>query len=273
MNKILDEVINKINEADAVLIGAGSGLSTAAGIKYAGDEFKKEFAPFISKYGFTDLYSSSFYEFDTYEEYWAYFAKHINYANTGRSATKLYEKIYDLIKEKEYFVITTNVDDQFFKSGFDKNRIFRVQGSYALNQCEVACHEKLYQNKEIVDKMLKSIDKDLRVDSSILPYCPVCSGKMVPNLRKDEYFVEDDLWHKQSDSYREFLKSNKDKKLLMLEFGVGFNTPGIIRYPFEQMAHENDKWTLIRFNKEKQTYYDLNGRFIGITEDIEKVII
>ena len=272
MNKTLDDINKLIEEADSILIGAGSGLSTAAGINYSGEDFRKEFAPFIKKYGFTDLYTSSFYDYDTQEEYWGMWAKHIDFCNTGREGTELYKKIFELVKDKEYFVITTNVDDQFYKTGFDKDKIFRVQGSYALNQCSQACHNKLYPNKELVDKMIASLDEDLKVSSDLVPVCPVCGESMEPNLRKDGNFVQDDLWYKQNDKYNEFVDNNKDKKVVLLEFGVGFNTPGIIRFPFEQMTSENKKWTLVRFNKETRCFYDLEDRFIGVNENINDVI-
>ena len=192
MNEISNKVKEIIKNADAILIGAGSGLSTAAGINYAGEEFQKEFQAFIRKYGFTDLYTSSFYDFDSQEAYWAYWAKHIYFANTGREGTQLYKNIFEAVKDKDYFVVTTNVDDQFYKTGFDTNKIFRVQGSYRLNQCTMACHDKLYDNKELVDEMVKSIDENLEVPSRLVPKCPVCGEDMEPNLRKDAYFVEDE---------------------------------------------------------------------------------
>ena len=272
MSEISNKVKEIIKNADSILIGAGAGLSTAAGINYAGEDFKREFAPFIRKYGFTDLYTSSFYDFNSQEEYWAYWAKHIYFANTGREGEKLYKNIYEAVKDKDYFVVTTNVDDQFYKSGFDANKIFRVQGSYAFNQCTMACHDKLYSNKELVDKMVNTIDENLKVPSNLVPKCPVCGEDMEPNLRKDGYFVEDELWHKQNDIYGEFLDKNKDKKLVLLEFGVGFNTPGIIRFPFEKMVAQNKNWTLIRFNRETQCYYEWDEEnFVPIEEDINSI--
>lgn len=268
MNKTLNDIKELINNADCILIGAGAGLSSSAGIDYAGEEFKKEFAPFIKKYGFTDLYTSGFYDFRSEEEYWAYWAKHIYFADTGREGTELYKKIFDLVKNKEYFVITTNVDDQFYKTGFDKDKIFRVQGSYSLNQCSKGCHNKLYSNIELVNKMISSTNNDLKIPTELVPVCPVCGESMEPNLRKDGYFIQDDLWYKQSDKYNEFIENNKNKNVILLEFGVGFNTPGIIRFPFEQMTSQNENWKLIRFNKEDMTFYDLENRFIRINEDI-----
>ena len=267
----MNEILKIIEDADSVLIGAGSGLSTAAGIDYAGESFKNEFKSFIDKYGFTDLYTSSFYDFNSQEEYWAYWAKHIYFANTGREGTKTYKDIFEHVKNKDYFVITTNVDDQFYKTGFDKDKIFRVQGSYRLIQCSKACHNKLYDDKDMVDEMIKSIDKNLKVPSELLPVCPVCGETMEPNLRKDAYFVQDDLWYKQNEAYEKFLNDNKDKNLVLLEFGVGFNTPGIIRFPFEKMVSQNPNWKLIRFNKDCRSIVPLGDKLVEVTTDIDDI--
>ena len=267
----MKDIFKIINDADSVLIGAGSGLSTAAGIDYAGARFRTDFKPFIEKYNFTDLYTSSFYNFDSQEEYWAYWAKHIDFANTGREGTSTYKNIFEAIKNKNYFVITTNVDDQFYKTGFDEDKIFRVQGSYRLIQCSSACHNKLYDDKKLVDKMLKNIDKDLKVPTELVPICPVCGESMEPNLRKDAYFVQDDLWYKQNKAYEKFIEDNKDKKVVLLEFGVGFNTPGIIRFPFEQMVSVYQNWKLIRFNKECSSFIPLDDKLIKVTEDINDI--
>lgn len=267
----MNDIFKIIEDADSILIGAGAGLSTAAGIDYSGEEFKKEFKPFIERYGFTDLYTSSFYDFDTQEEYWAYWSKHINFANTGRDGTQIYKNIFKAIKNKNYFVITTNVDDQFYKTGFDKNKIFRVQGSYRLIQCSKSCHNKLYDDKDMVEKMLKSINEDLKIPSELIPVCPVCGEPMEPNLRKDEYFVQDDLWYKQNEAYEKFIDENKDKKLVLLEFGVGFNTPGIIRFPFEYKVSQNENWKLIRFNKDCRSIIPLEDKLIAITQNINNI--
>lgn len=273
----LSEKINKIRNllknADCILIGAGAELSTSAGINYAGEEFKKEFAPFIKKYHFTDLYTASFYEFGTEEEKWAYFAKHIKFADTGRIATPLYKEIYELVKNKPYFVITTNVDDQFEKAGFDRNKIFATQGSYSKLQCAEACHNKLYDNTELVNKMIEQTDSHLKIPSKLIPVCPVCGEKMEVNLRKDMYFVQDDNWYKQNKAYENFIDSIRDKKVVLLELGVGFNTPIIIRFPFEQMTLQNEKWNLIRINKDNvMTWENIEDKSILIENDIDNVV-
>ena len=264
------ELKEKIDKSDCILIGAGAGLSTAAGVKMDGEGFEKNFEPWIKKYGFTDLYTSSFYEFETEEEKWAYWGKYIKYIDIDMEATPLYRAILDLVKEKNYFVITTNVDDQFYKAGFDSKKIFRVQGSYRLLQCSNACHNKLYDAEEICKKIVANTNDDLKIPSDLVPYCPVCSEKMEVNLRKDAYFVQDDLWYEQNKKYEQFLNENRDKNVLLLEFGVGFNTPGIIRFPFEKMVSENKNWRLIRFNKdETKCFIDIGDRFEYSSENLK----
>ncbi len=273
MKKTLNDIRKLIEQADCILIGAGAGLSTSAGINYAGEEFKKEFAPFIKKYGFTDLYTASFYEFETEEEKWAYFAKHIKFADTGRKATPLYKNIYELVKNKSYFVITTNVDDQFEKAGFEKNKIFATQGSYSKLQCSKACHNKLYDNTELVNRMIEETDCNLKIPTNLVPICPVCKERMEVNLRKDAYFVQDENWYKQSKAYEDFVNNAKDKKVILLELGVGFNTPIIIRFPFEQMTMQNKNWNLVRINKDNViTWNDIEEKSILIQEDIANII-
>lgn len=275
MNKQLNrakEISKLIKDADYILIGAGSGLSTAAGLEYAGERFTKNFSDFIEKYHFTDMYTASFYEFETEEEKWAYWAKHIYLNDTGVSGTKLYKNILYLIKEKKYFVITTNVDDQFAKSGFNIDEIFATQGSYKYIQCSEACHNTLYDDTEIVEKMLKET-VNLKIPTELVPRCPVCGGKMEVNLRKDAYFVQDGKWYKQDKKYGNFLDKIKGKRVILLELGVGFNTPGIIRIPFEKMIYENNNWKLIRINKDNcMTFFDIEDKSILIEDDINKVI-
>ena len=272
MSRILGKIENLVKEADSILIGAGSGLSTAAGVKMDGEGFEKNFEPWIKKYGFKDLYTSSFYQFKTSEEKWAYWGKYIKYIDIDMPGTELYKKIYKLIQDKNYFVVTTNVDDQFYKTGFDKDKIFRTQGSYRLLQCSISCHNKLYDAEETCNELIANTSEDLKVPSNLIPHCPVCGEEMDINLRKDDTFVQDELWYKQCKKYENFLKENTNKKLLLLEFGVGFNTPGIIRFPFEQLTAQNKNWILVRFNKDTKKFYDIeDNKFIEVKEDINKV--
>lgn len=269
MKKTLNDIKDLINKADCILIGAGSGLSSSAGLEYSGKNFENNYKDFIDKYNFEDLYSASFYPFNTQEEKWAFWARLIKLNRFNKEPLKLYCDIYNLVKNKEYFVITTNVDGQFEKAGFDKEKIFATQGDYAYLQCEKACHNKLYYNEELVEKWLVSTN-DCKIPSNLVMKCPICKGNMDMNLRKDDYFVQDENWYKQDKKYSEFLDRNKNKNVLLLEFGVGFNTPGIIRFPFEQMILANKNWTLVRFNKDTKSFYNLEDRFIEIQEDIKK---
>lgn len=272
MNETANNIRKLIDESEYILIGAGSGLSTSAGIEYSGKRFEDNFKEFIEKYHFTDMYSSGFYDFDTEEEKWAYWSKHMYLNNIGMKATDLYKNIFELVKNKNYFVITTNVDDQFYKSGFDKNKIFATQGSYGYIQCKNACHNKIYDASYMVKEMIKNIT-DCKIPTKLVPKCPVCGGEMEVNLRKDAYFVQNDNWYKQNKKYREFLEKVKSKKLLLLEFGVGFNTPGIIRFPFEEIIYQNSDSTLVRFNKDNcDTFLKIEDRVIKVQDDIKYII-
>lgn len=230
----------EIRTADAIIIGAGAGLSASAGFTYSGSRFRQYFADFEEKYGFHDMYSGGFYPYKTPEEHWAYWSRYIEvnrYQNTDRP---VYENLYALVKDKDYFVITTNVDHCFQKAGFDKNRLFYTQGDYGLFQCSVPCCQTTYDNREIIRRMVKE-QKDMRIPSELLPHCPHCGKPLTMNLRSDDTFVEDEGWHKAGRRYYDFINHHKKKPLLLLELGVGYNTPGIIKYPFWRMTAQNHK--------------------------------
>jgi len=239
-----------LDNSDSVIIGAGAGLSTASGISYGGERFKKNFPDFIKKYNLTDMYSATFYPFPSPEARWAYLARHVYLNNLNMEATELYKNILKLVEDKDYFVITTNVDDQFFKSGFDPSKIYATQGSYRLFQCSVPCHDKLYDNEKIIKEMLDNTDEDLTIPSELIPKCPKCGNPMELNLRIDNTFVEDATWHEQNRAYYDFINKSRDNKTLLLEFGIGFNTPTIIRLPFDAMNAKWTNWNLARFNLE-----------------------
>ena len=267
----LDKAKKAIDEADYVLIGAGAGLSTAAGIEYTGERFEKYFHDFIAEYGFTDMYSSGFYPFKTPEEKWAYWAKHV-YANRyDVGKTDVYQKLLQLVKDKEYFVLTTNVESQFWINGFDDERIFATQGDYGLLQCKTPCHDKLYSNREQVFEWVEKTE-NFRIPTDLIPKCPICGGEMELNLRVDNTFVEDDKWHEMNDNYSNFL--NKiDGKFVFLEIGVGFNTPGIIRFPFEEQVSSHKNFRLIRFNKNHSEVFDeIEKQSISVTDSIPDII-
>jgi NAD-dependent SIR2 family protein deacetylase len=253
---------NAITGAEKLIIGAGAGLSAAAGIEYSGKRFTESFGPFIEKYGMKDLYTSSFYPFRTQEEKWAYWARHISLNLFETPVKDLYISLIELVSSKDYFIMTTNVEGQFRKAGVEESRFFEVQGNYGYLQCSTACHNKLYHNERIVKQML-SESKDCRIPPSLVPKCPVCGGHMEVNLRKDNYFVQDSNWYNSQENYNEFISATKDKTTVFLELGVGFNTPGIIRYPFETMVHNNPNAMLIRINRDHPN---------GMSENLESII-
>ena len=266
------KIKEKIKEADSIVIGAGAGLSNSAGVNYGTKDFDKLFPELVKKYGFTDMYTSSFYDFATEEERWSYWAKHINYLCIGMGATEVYKDLFELVKDKDYFVLTTNVDRQFLKAGFIDKKVFEVQGALTKIQCARACHNKLYDNTDMIKEMLKE-DKDCKIPSRLVPKCPVCGGNMEVNLRKDNFFVEDDCWCEHEKSFEKFINDNKKKKILFLELGSGFNTPGIIRYPFEELTYKLKNAFLIRINN-KYAFVpnDIEDKALEVQDDIAKVI-
>lgn len=230
----------ELNTADAVVIGAGAGLSTSAGFTYSGERFQKYFGDFITKYGFRDMYSGGFYPFDSLEEHWAYWSRYITINRYLDAPKPVYSDLFQLVQEKDYFVLTTNVDHQFQKAGFDKHRLFYTQGDYGLWQCSKPCHPKTYDNEVIVKKMLAE-QKDMKIPTELVPYCPVCGAPMSMSLRADNTFVEDDGWHAAARRYEDFLRRHEGEHILFLELGVGGNTPVIIKYPFWRMTYQNPK--------------------------------
>lgn len=253
--------VNRLREAlgsaDGVVIGAGAGLSASAGFVYTGERFQRYFHDFARKYHFQDMYSGGFYPYQTLEEYWAYWSRYI-YINRYMNAPKpVYESLFALVKDKDYFVLTTNVDHCFQKAGFDKERLFYTQGDYGLFQCSVPCHHSTYENETVIRKMVEAqgcrIAADgtltmpeghllkMAVPKELVPYCPKCGEPMSMNLRADHTFVEDEGWRRASERYGEFLRRHQKGKVLFLELAVGFNTPGIIKYPFWQMTAENQE--------------------------------
>ena len=271
----IDRAAKNIRNTDCVIIGAGAGASTAAGIQYGGKRFTDNFAEFIKKYGeyyMTDMYAAGFYPYPSEETKWGYWSKHALMNRFDPPALPLYTELYDIVKNKEYFVLTTNVDHQFYKAGFDEKRIFATQGDYGKIQCQKACHPKTYDAKDLFRKMDKA-RRDCLIPSELVPKCPVCGGNMAMNLRCDNYFVEDEAWHEAADRYAGFLEQNKDKKVVLLELGVGFNTPIIIRFPFEKMVRENSSYSLIRLNMDEAVVPESFGeRAIGIGGDMAKAI-
>ncbi len=254
-----------LDECDAVVIGAGAGLSTAAGLAYDGERFQRYFGDFGDKYHFADMYSGGFYPYATLEEFWTFWSRYI-YINryVALPDDGPYQQLLDLVREKNYFVLTTNVDHCFQRAGFSKDRLFYTQGDYGLWQCSEPCHQKTYDNRAVVEEMLKcqgfSIADDgeltlpegvtpaMAVPEECVPHCPVCGKPMSMNLRSDDTFVEDEGWHRHAKLYANFMQEYSRSRVLFLELGVGYNTPGIIKYPFWQYTARNPRATYACLN-------------------------
>lgn len=244
----IERLKTALQECDAVVIGAGAGLSTSAGFDYTGERFEKYFSDFAGKYGIRDMYSGGFYPFPAKEEFWAYWSRYI-FINRYTDAPKpVYENLLKLVQGKDYFVITTNVDHCFQKAGFDKKRLFYTQGDYGLFQCSEPCCDETFDNEAAIREMMDR-QRDMRIPSELIPACPHCGRPMTLNLRSDDSFVEDEGWHRAAERYENFLRTRAGQRILFLELGVGYNTPVIIKYPFWQMTAKNPAAVYACINK------------------------
>ena len=268
----VERLADALLQADAVVIGAGSGLSASAGFTYGGERFFKYFGDFAEKYGIRDMYSGGFYPYKTLEEYWAWWSRHIYYNRYVEPPVPVYQRLLELVKEKDYFVITTNVDHCFQKAGFDKERLFYTQGDYGLWQCSGPCHQETYDNEEQVRQMIAE-QKDMRIPTELIPRCPRCGKPMTMNLRSDAAFVEDAGWHRAARRYEAFIGRMDGGRVLFWELGVGANTPVIIKYPFWRMTHQNPEAVYACVNYgEAYAPREIAGRSICIDGDIGETL-
>lgn len=268
----INNLEKEIENADAILIGAGAGLSTASGFAYDGERFEKYFSDFLQKYGIKDMYSGGFYPYDTLEEYWAWWSRNIYINQYDTPIGKPYADLLEIVRDKDYFVLTTNVDHQFQIAGFNKKRLFYTQGDYGLFQCSKACHDKTYDNENDIRQMLAE-QKNLKIPSELVPKCPLCGAPMTMNLRCDNTFVQDEGWYAAASRYNDFIRRHKDMHILLLELGVGGNTPAIIKYPFWQMTAENPKAVYACINMNEAVCPDnIAEQSICVDNDIARVI-
>ena len=268
----INRLKNEIENADAIVIGAGAGMSTSAGFTYDGERFEKHFADFRQKYGITDMYSGGFYPYNSLEEYWAWWSRHIYVNRYDIAAGKPYTDLLKIVNDTDYFVLTTNVDNQFQLAGFEKKRLFYTQGDYGLWQCSKACHDKTYDNEETVRQMV-SEQKNLKIPSELIPKCPICGAPMTMNLRCDNSFVQDEGWYAAASRYEDFIRRHKRLHILFLELGVGANTPVIIKYPFWNMTTANPKAVYACVNAgEAYVPKEIRDRSICINGDIGQIL-
>lgn len=270
--KQIERLKGALDSADVVVVGAGAGLSTSAGFVYAGERFQEHFADFETKYGFHDMYSGAFCRYNTPEEHWAYWSRFITVNRYVDPPKPLYEDILQLIKDKDYFVITTNVDHCFQKAGFDKKRLFYTQGDYGLFQCSEPCCQETFDNEGVIKAMMEQ-QRNMRIPSSLIPRCPHCGRPVTMNLRSDDKFVEDKGWHIAAERYENFLRTRKGQRILFLELGVGYNTPVIIKYPFWRMTMQNPKATYACINYgEAVCPSEIQRQSICINKDIGETL-
>ena len=257
-----------LDSADAVMIGAGAGLSASAGLTYSGERFETYFKDFADKYGIRDMYSGGFYPFASLEEYWAWWSRHIMVNRYEPVPKPVYDDLLKLVEGKDYFVLTTNVDHQFQLAGFDKKRLFYTQGDYGLWQCSEPCHRRTYDNEETVRRMFAE-QRDMRVPTELIPRCPVCGKPMTMNLRADDTFVQDEGWYHAQSRYQDFLRRHEGMRVVFLELGVGRNTPVIIKYPFWKYTHNNTNafYACINF-QEAFAPREISGRSVCVGVDI-----
>ena len=268
----IDRLWAVLDHADTVVIGAGAGLSTSAGFVYTGKRFEKYFSDFAAKYGIKDMYSGGFYPFAMPEEHWAYWSRYI-YINRYMNAPKpVYEILLKLVADKDYFVITTNVDHCFQKAGFDKKRLFYTQGDYGLFQCSEPCCQETFENEALIREMVTQ-QENMKVPTELLPTCLHCGKPMTMNLRSDNKFVEDEGWHRAAERYENFLRTRAGGKILFLELGVGYNTPVIIKYPFWQMTAKNTDATYACINQGQAVCpQEIERQSICMNADIGQVL-
>lgn len=271
-SKQIDKLRAALDASDAVVIGAGAGLSTAAGYTYSGKRFEKFFGDFAARYGFTDMYSGGFYPYDSLEEYWAFWSRYIMCNRYDPVPTPLYEQLLSIVRDRDYFVLTTNVDHCFQRAGFDKQRLFYTQGDYGLLQCSKPCCQETWDNEELVRHMVAD-QQDLRIPSALVPHCPHCGAPLTMNLRADDTFVQDKGWYTAANRYQDFLRRHSNMHILFLELGVGGNTPVIIKYPFWQMTAKNERATYVCVNLgEAVAPTEIANRSILIDAGAERVI-
>ena len=268
----IERLRQALDGADAVVIGAGAGLSTSAGLTYEGERFEKYFGDFKEKYDIRDMYSGGFYPFPTLEETWAWWSRSILVNRYEDAPKPVYQDLLTLVEDKDYFVLTTNVDHCFQKAGFDKKRLFYTQGDYGLFQCSQPCHQATYDNEEAVRRMVAE-QRDMKIPTELIPRCPRCGRPMTPNLRCDDTFVQDAGWYAAQKRYRDFLRRHPNGKIVYLELGVGMNTPVIIKYPFCKRTAENPQATYVCINLgQSGCPTQLSRQSIYIEEDIGQTL-
>lgn len=274
----INDVVKKIEDADAIVIGIGAGMTASGGINYMDEKTVKELLPEYYNLGFKSIMEiqSAFWKLSEENKlsYWGYWSRHIDEIRYKTGLLAPYKNLVKIMSNKNYFICTTNADGQTQKSGFDKDKIFAPQGNYDVFQCIVPCsRDEVYSNESMVKNMVASINENNQIDEKFIPKCPRCGNYLIPNLRCDDKFVENPHMY-NLDKYEDFIMSNIDKNIVFLELGVGFNTPGIIRFPFDRLTYSSPNATLIRINKGMAMVpKEIESKSICIDDDINEVLM
>ena len=262
-----------IEEAEAIVIGIGAGMSAATGFTYVGKRFTDAFPDFIAKYRFFDMLQASLFEFENAQEYWAFQSRFSLLNFFDQPVGQAYVDLRQMLADKNHHIITTNADNAFYAADFDMGKVFRIQGEYGLWQCSNHCHQQTYQDESLIRQMVRE-QSDMKVSEALIPYCPKCGAGLEVNKRtKEKGMVEDDHFHEQKARYEQFLKENQAKKILFLEIGVGHTTPQFIKHPFQQMTQANPKALFVTMNqKDYFTPHAVRSQTIRMDEDIANVL-
>lgn len=273
----IEQAARMIREADYILLGAGAGMSAAAGAQYGGKFFQEHFGEFQKLYGngpyMRDMYLAGFYPFPDEAAFWGFWSKLALTAGADLDVTPLHRTLLNAFEDKKLFLLTTNADHQFEKAGLPAEQVFATQGSYNLIQCKQGCHQKTYHAVSLFRRM-NAARRDGKIPAQMVPQCPVCGGPMAMNLRTDSHFVQDKTWYAAEKRFGDFLNECMDQKTVLVELGVGFNTPTIIRFPFEHLAQEHENISLVRLNIREGAVVpqSFGDRVVGIDADMAKSI-
>lgn len=266
-------LIELVDEAEAIVIGIGAGMSAAAGFTYVGKRFTDAFPDFISKYRFFDMLQASLFEYEDLQEYWAFQSRFSLLNFFDQPVGQAYLNLRKIIKGKNYHIITTNADNAFYAAEYDMDKVFRIQGEYGLWQCVNHCHQQTYQNEALIREMVEK-QSHMKVPKELVPYCPKCGAPLEVNKRTIEKgMVEDSHFHEQKHRYEQFINDNNGKKVLYLEIGVGHTTPQLIKQPFQQMTEDNEQALFVTMNQ--KDYFiprNIRSRTIRLDKDIAEIL-
>jgi NAD-dependent SIR2 family protein deacetylase len=260
------EIRRWFEEADRVLIGAGAGLSADAGVDYTDEVAFARTFPSLVKRGLRAPYQMIGHAGLPAEVFWGYWLTHVDEVRFGNGRRRVYELLFDLVRDKDWFVLTSNVDALFARNGFDADRVCSIQGDFAFLQCYTPCSDELWPSAPVLARLLPEIDPATQAlrDPALTPTCPRCGGDMFFNVRGGHWFVETP-WRRQFEVLREWLPSASNERLLVVDIGSGFNTPSVVRWPMERTARAIPTARFVRINRnDPELHVDLGARALTV---------